>query len=43
MPSERANIGELARTPYIQVLTYPRISLREAKARIKQLEALGVD
>ncbi len=43
MPSERANIDELARTPYIQVLTYPRISLREAKARIKQLVVLGVD
>ncbi|HEV2227232.1 MAG TPA: hypothetical protein VGR56_10570 [Nitrososphaerales archaeon] len=43
MPSERASVAELVRTPYIQVLTYPRISLREAKARIKQLEALGVD
>ena len=42
-PSERANISELVRTPYIQVLTYPRISLRVAKARIKQLRALGVN
>ncbi|MDA4125996.1 MAG: serine/threonine protein kinase [Thaumarchaeota archaeon] len=43
MPSERASIDALVRTPYIQILTYPRISLREAKSRIKQLSALGVD
>lgn len=43
MPSERASVDALVRTPYIQVLTYPRISLREAKSRIKQLSALGVD
>ncbi len=35
-------LEELTRTPYIQVLTYPRISLPSAKARIKQLQALGV-
>jgi putative serine/threonine protein kinase len=43
MLSERASIDALVRTPYIQVLTYPRISLREARSRIKQLSALGVD
>jgi len=43
MPSERASIDALIRTPYIQVLTYPHISLRQAKSRIKQLSALGVD
>ena len=41
--SERVNLQALTRTPYIQVLTYPRISLREAKARIRQLEKLGVN
>lgn len=43
MRSERASLGELTRTPYIQVLTYPRISLREAKSRVRQLVSLGVD
>jgi len=43
MQSERARSAELSRTPYIQILTYPRISLRQAKSRIKQLERLGVD
>jgi len=43
MQSERARREELSRTPYIQVLTYPKISLRQAKARTKQLERLGVD
>jgi putative serine/threonine protein kinase len=43
MQSERASLEELTRTPYIQVLTYPRISLREAKSRVKQLAKLGVD
>lgn len=41
--SERAPISQLVRTPYIQILTYPRISLRTARARIRQLNALGVD
>lgn len=40
--SERVSVGDLVRTPYIQVLTYPRISLRDAKSRIRQLEKLGV-
>jgi len=43
MQSERASLEDLERTPYIQILTYPRISLREAKARIKQLKELGVE
>ncbi|MBI3859430.1 MAG: serine/threonine protein kinase [Thaumarchaeota archaeon] len=41
--SERAELAELIRTPYIRVLTYPKISLRTAKARIRQLERLGVE
>lgn len=40
--SARARIEDLKQTPFIQILTYPRISLRLARARIKQLEKLGV-
>jgi len=43
MQSERVRPEDLSRTPYIQVLTYPRISLRAAKSRIKQLKQLGVN
>lgn len=43
MPSDRATPEDLSRTPYVQILTYPRISLREAKPRIRQLRELGVD
>ena len=43
MQSERASLEELTKTPYIQVLTYPRISPRDAKSRVKQLRELGVD
>jgi len=43
MQSERARPEDLSRTPYIQVLTYPRISIRVAKSRIKQLKKLGVN
>ena len=43
MQSERASLPELTRTPYIQVLTYPRISLRDVKSRVRQLESLGVE
>jgi len=43
MQSEHARPVDLSRTPYIQVLTYPKISLRQAKSRMKQLERLGVD
>ncbi len=41
--SERATLERLTRTPYIQVLTYPRVSLRAANARIRQLRDLGVE
>jgi len=43
MQSERARPEDLSRTPYIQILTYPKISLPLAKSRIKQLKKLGVD
>jgi len=36
-------LDRLARTPYVQILTYPRISLRAARGRLKQLERLGVE
>ena len=42
MPSEPASLRDLTRTPYVQVLTYPRISLSEARRRVKQLKALGI-
>lgn len=42
IPSERVALDQLVRTPYVQILTYPRISLRVAKSRLKQLEKLGV-
>ncbi len=43
MQSEHVSLDGLTRTPYIQVLTYPRIDLRLAKSRVKQLEELTVD
>jgi putative serine/threonine protein kinase len=43
MQSEHASLELLTKTPYIQVLTYPRISLGEAKSRIEQLRALEVE
>jgi putative serine/threonine protein kinase len=43
MPSERASLDILTKTPYIQILTYPRISLEEAKSRVEQLRGLGVE
>jgi putative serine/threonine protein kinase len=42
MSSEQAPVDLLIRTPYIQVITYPKISLRLAKARIRELKSLGV-
>ena len=42
MQLEHAQLDELTQTPFIQVLTYPRISLAVAKSRIKQLQKLGV-
>ena len=41
--SERATLDQLVRTPYLQVLTYPKLSLRTAKQRVRQLEKLGVE
>lgn len=41
--SEHAALEQLTRTPFIQILTYPTISLRTAKSRIKQLQALGIE
>lgn len=41
-PSERASLDQLTKTPYIRVLTYPRMSLRSARSRIRQLEKLKV-
>jgi len=41
--SEQVALDKLTQTPYIQVLTYPKISLRAAKSRTRQLESLGVD
>ena len=43
MSSERVSTEDLVRTPYVQVLTYPRIALREAKSRVRQLRSLGVE
>ena len=43
MRSESALLEELTKTPYINVLTYPRISLNSARARISQLKDLGVE
>ncbi|HKT21733.1 MAG TPA: hypothetical protein VJR06_03810 [Nitrososphaerales archaeon] len=42
MPSERASLRLLTKTPYIQVLTYPRMSLKDARARVRQLRDIGV-
>ena len=40
---ERAPLSELTRTPFIQILTYPKISTRVAESRIRQLKTLGVE
>lgn len=41
--SEQVSISNLVRTPYIRVLTYPKISLRAARSRLAQLDKLGVE
>lgn len=41
--SELAPLDKLTQTPYVRVLTYPKISLAKAKSRVRQLERLGVD
>ena len=43
MPSARASPDELTKTPFMQVLTYPRVSLPEARKRVLQLRKLGVE
>ncbi len=42
IPSERVPTSSLVRTPYIRILTYPKISLRAARSRLAQLNKLGV-
>lgn len=42
-PLERATLEQLIRTPYVQILTYPKISLASAKSRLKQLKKLNVE
>jgi putative serine/threonine protein kinase len=42
MSSELAPLELLTRTPYVNVLTYPRVSLRSARSRVNQLQKLGV-
>ena len=42
IPSEQIQIRDFDRTPYLEVLTYPKPDLQVAEARIKQLEKLGV-
>ena len=39
---ERIGVSDFARTPYLQVLTYPRPNLSVARSRLSQLEKLGV-
>lgn len=41
-PSEQASLADLLHTPFINVLTYPKPSLRVARSRIEQLRRLGV-
>ncbi|MDG6924964.1 MAG: serine/threonine protein kinase [Nitrososphaerota archaeon] len=40
--SEQIQVSDFARTPYLQVLTYPKSNLSVARGRISQLERLGV-
>lgn len=40
--SERIQLDEFIRTPYLSVLTYPRPNLAVARSRLKQLQKLGV-
>lgn len=43
MQSERAELGLLTKTPFVQVVTYPRISLEVARSRVEQLRGMGVE
>jgi len=40
--SEQIGLDEFIRTPYLNVLTYPRPNIPVAKRRLKQLQKLGV-
>ena len=42
MSSEQVSVDSLTLVPYLRVLTYPRISLRAAKSRVRELKILGV-
>jgi putative serine/threonine protein kinase len=41
-PLERIPVSEFDRIPYLQVLTYPKPNLTIARARVRQLQKLGV-
>jgi putative serine/threonine protein kinase len=41
--SERIRLDGFARTPYLNVLTYPGLDLKAARARVRQLGKLGVE
>ena len=41
--SEQIGLDEFIRTPYLNVLTYPRPNLAIARTRLKQLQKLGVE
>ena len=41
-PLERIEVSKFIRTPYLQVLTYPKPNLKIAKTRLSQLSKLGV-
>src|SRR3989475_13336831 len=40
--AERVPVRPPNRTPFIRVLTYPKVSLPAARSRVSQLEKLGV-
>ena len=41
--SEQIELDEFARTPYLNVLTYPKPNLTIARSRLRQLRKLGVE
>lgn len=43
IPSERIRLEDFTRTPYLGVLTYPRLDLDGARSRVEQLRKLGVE
>jgi putative serine/threonine protein kinase len=40
---EQVSLSELLKSPYIAVISYPSVSLREARKRTKQMERMGVE